>query len=121
MPGQSGAPPGPLKLLLLRFLGLLRLLRLLRFLSHSILSGLEWIETRHERHARRRASLAKSSHVNSADSQAAAPHRHAAVMALSTDVMRFDALEREVFRKLASGHRLSRAFDRVNDAPTCSS
>src|ERR1700733_7034346 len=37
VPGQSEAPPGLLKLLLLRLLGLFRLLCLLRFLSHSIL------------------------------------------------------------------------------------
>ena len=37
VPGQSEAPPGLSKLLLLRLLGLFRLLCLLRFLSHSIL------------------------------------------------------------------------------------
>src|SRR4051812_31170187 len=59
-PGRSTTPPGPEKLLLLRFLGLLRLLRLLRFLSHSILSRFNgW--KRDTRHARRRATLATSS------------------------------------------------------------
>ena len=87
-PGRSEAPPGLEKLLLLGFLGLLRLFRLLRFLSHSILSGL-MDGTRHERHARRRASLAKTSKRNRTDSEAAAPHCHLSVTALSTALMRF--------------------------------
>ena len=88
MPGRSEAPPGLRKLLLLRFLRLLRLFRLLRFLSHSILSRFNgW--KRDTRHARRRASLATSSIAIPTDSRRAAPHRHSAVITLSTAVMRF--------------------------------
>src|SRR5260370_3787817 len=79
--------------LLLGLLGLLRLLRLfrlLRFLSHSILSRFNgW--KRDTRHARRRASLATSSKVIPTDSRRAAPRCHAAVITLSTGVMRLDA------------------------------
>ena len=94
VPGQSEAPPGPEELLLLLGLGLLRLLGLLRFLSHSILSRFNGLK-RDTRHARRRASLAISSSVNSADSQRAASRCHAGVIALSTVVMHFDAVFRE--------------------------
>jgi hypothetical protein len=90
-PGQSMTLPGLRRLLLFGLLGLLRLFRLLRFLSHSILSGFNGLK-RDTRHARRRASLAKSSTLIPADSQAPAPCCHTAVTALSTDVMRFDAL-----------------------------
>jgi hypothetical protein len=71
-PGQSKTPPGLRRLLLFGFLCLLRLLRLLRFLSHSILSGFNGLK-RDTRDARRRASLAKSSRLIPADSEAAAP------------------------------------------------
>jgi hypothetical protein len=70
-PGQSKTPPGLRRLLLFGFLCLLRLLRLLRFLSHSILSGFNGLK-RDTRDARRRASLAKSSRLIPADSEAAA-------------------------------------------------
>jgi len=90
-PGQSRTLPGLRRLLLFGLLGLLRLLRLLRFLSHSILSGFNGLK-RDTRHARRRASLTKSSTLIPADSQAPAPCCHAAVTALSTDVMHFDPL-----------------------------
>ncbi len=95
-PGQSMTLPGLRRLLLFGLLGLLRLFRLLRFLSHSILSGFNGLK-RDTRDARRRASLAKSSTIIPADSQAPAPCCHAAVTALSTDVMHFDAL----FAKIA--------------------
>jgi hypothetical protein len=72
-PGQSETPPGLRRLLLFGFLCLLRLLRLLRFLSHSILSGFNGLK-RDTRDARRRASLAKSSRLIPADSEAAAPN-----------------------------------------------
>src|SRR6266481_3242468 len=98
-PGQSRTLPGLRRLLLLGLLGLLRLFRLLRFLSHSILSGFNGLK-RDTRDARRRASLAKSSTIIPADSQAPAPCCHAAVTALSTDVMHFDAL----FAKIAVAH-----------------
>ena len=113
-----------LKLLLLRLLGLLRLLRLLRFLSHSILI---WVNgwKRDTRHARRRANLATSSTVIPTDSQAAAPHCHACVITLSTDVMRFDVIlasrSARGFRIHAAGNEPShrpRRPARVNDAPT---
>jgi len=81
-----------LQLLLLGFLGLLRLLRLLRFLSHSILSGFNGLKRDTRGMLGGGPSLAKSSKLNSADSQRTAPHCHADVMALSTDVMGFDAL-----------------------------
>lgn len=91
VPGQGlSRYPGEIGLLLglFRLLGLLRLLRLLRFLSHSILSGLNGLNAT-PRHAWRRASLATSSIANSADSLAAAVGCHAAVITLSTAVMRF--------------------------------
>jgi hypothetical protein len=90
-PGQSKTLPGLRRLLLFGLLGLLRLFRLLRFLSHSILSGFNGLK-RDTRYVRRRASLTKSSTSIPADSQAPAPCCHAAVTALSTDVMRFDEL-----------------------------
>jgi hypothetical protein len=95
VPGQSELHPGreghSRRLLLLGLLGFLRLFRLLRFLSHSILSGFNGLK-RDTRHARRRASLAKTSRLIPADSLAAASSCHVRVMALSTDVMHFDAL-----------------------------
>jgi hypothetical protein len=108
------------RLLLLRLLGLLRLLRLLRFLSHSILSRFNgW--KRDTRHARRRASLATSSNAIPTDSQAAAPHCHGTVIALSTAVMRFLRLfppsKRSASQKIALQRR-SRRLGRVNIAPT---
>jgi hypothetical protein len=99
-PGQSETPPGLRRLLLLGLLGLFRLFRLLRFLSHSILSGFNGLK-RDTRHARRRASLAKSSTLIPADSQAPAPCCHAPVTALSTDVTHFDAL----FAKIVATRR----------------
>jgi len=89
VPGRSEALPGLKSLLgLLGLLCLLRLFSLLRFLSHSILI---WVNgwKRDTRHARRRANLATSSKPIPTDSQAAAPHCHATVIALSTAVMRF--------------------------------
>ena len=113
-----------LKLLLLRLLGLLCLLRLLRFLSHSILIWVNgWkLDTRH---ARRRANLATSTTLLPTDSQAAAPHCHACVITLSTDVMRFDVF---LAPRSARGFRICAAASepsqrsgglaRVNEAPT---
>src|SRR4051794_35394905 len=77
-----------LLLALLRLFRLFRFLRLLRFLSHSILSRFNG-RKRDTRHARRRATLAISSDTIPADSQRAAPHRHASVIALSTVVIAF--------------------------------
>jgi hypothetical protein len=54
---------------------------------------------RDTRHARRRASLAKSSSVNSADSRRAASRCHARVITLSTADMRFDAFSRKFLRR----------------------
>jgi hypothetical protein len=98
VPGQGKSRyPGDIGLLLglLLRLGLLRLLRLLRFLSHSILSGFNGLNAT-PRHAWRRASLATSSITNSADSRAAAACCHVAVITLSTAVVRFRHLFREV-------------------------
>jgi len=114
-PGGARLHPGCEELLLLLGLGLLRLLCLLRFLSHSILSEFNGLK-RDTRHARRRASLAKSSSVNSADSRRAASRCHARVITLSTADMRFDGFFAEIFAPRAaprSPTRLTRSqFDR---------
>src|SRR4051812_18286480 len=90
---ERHAPPEPSKLLLLGFLCLLGLLRclLLRFLSHSILV---WVNgrKRDSEACSGRASLATASIDIRTDSLAAFPHRHSAVMALSTAVLHFAAL-----------------------------
>ena len=92
-PRRSEAPPEPSKLLLLvcLLLGLLGLLRcLLRFLSHSILV---WVNgwKRDSEACSGRASLATASIVIPTDSRRAAPQCHAAVITLSTAVLRFFA------------------------------
>jgi len=113
-PGGARLHPGCEELLLLLGLGLLRLLCLLRFLSHSILSEFNGLK-RDTRHARRRASLAKSSSVNSADSRRAASRCHARVITLSTADMRFDGFSRKFLHRAAprSPTRLTRSqFDR---------
>jgi len=97
--GDVGCPGGTeratraetLLLGLFCLLGLFRLLRLLRFLSHSILSRFNGLNAT-PRHAWRRASLATSSMTIPTDSRRPAAWCHDAVVALSTALMRFDAI-----------------------------
>jgi hypothetical protein len=76
---------------------------------------------RDTRHARRRASLAISSNVIPADSLAAAPHCHARVIMLSTEVMHFDMVSAPRWaarQQTCAIERAAQRHFRVNDAPT---
>ena len=88
---------------LLGLLCLLRLFSLLRFLSHSILIGFNgW--KRDTRLARGGLSLATASIVIRTDSEATASRCHAAVIALSTVVIRFRRLFRRAIDSAAPRH-----------------
>jgi hypothetical protein len=92
VPGRSGAPPGLEGYFLdfffdFDFFAFFAFFAFLAIVSSQGFNG--W--KRDTRHARRRASLATSSKVIPTDSRRAAPCCHLTVIALSTDVMRFDA------------------------------
>jgi len=85
-PGRSEAPPGQRKrsyrYFFFAFLAFFAFFAFFAFLA--IVSSQGLMVKRDTRDARRRASLATSSTLNSADSRRAAPHCHVTVITLST-------------------------------------
>ena len=121
-PGGARLRPGLKSYFFFDFLAFFAFFDFFAFLAIAYSFGFNgW--KRDTRHARRRASLATSSNAIPTDSQAAAPHCHAGVIALSTDVMHFwrifrscDAPSAKIPpRRVRSGRRCR--FVRVNVTP----